>query len=76
MTLTKGIINSFVGGYILTSAQISQGNSGGLALTKNQCIIGVPSMYLAEDTNRFGGIISVDSVYEFLDKIDGTEWSE
>jgi len=40
LTVTDGIVSSLSGdGLIYTSAKISHGNSGGLAVDKNGCIL-------------------------------------
>ncbi|MFC1734287.1 trypsin-like peptidase domain-containing protein, partial [candidate division KSB1 bacterium] len=45
LTITDGVVSSLLleEGLIITSAKISLGNSGGLAVDKNGCMIGIPS---------------------------------
>ncbi len=47
LTITDGIISSFSEyGEIITSAKIDSGNSGGLAVNKDGCMLGIPSAVL------------------------------
>lgn len=70
LTITDGIISSFTEyGEILTSAKIDSGNSGGLAVDKNGCILGIPSAVLTGEYENLGVIIPSGTVLEFLDKI-------
>jgi hypothetical protein len=69
LTVTDGVVSSFPGeGLIMTSAKISQGNSGGLAVDRNGCMIGVPSMVSWDEYESLGVIISNDLIYEFVDE--------
>ena len=77
LTVTEGIISSFSEfGEIITSAQLTPGYSGGLALTKDNCYIGVPSAYYSEEVGVLGGIVSVDLIYEFADYAAGVEFTD
>ena len=68
LTITDGLVSNFLGGgLIATSAKISSGNSGGLAVDQNGCMIGVPSMIISDENERFGVIISSDMINEFID---------
>ena len=74
LTVTDGIVSSFSGdGLIYTSAKISHGNSGGLAVDKNGCMIGVPSMVSTDENESLGIIYSMDLVNEFADEVSKIE---
>lgn len=69
LTITDGIVSSFPGdGLIVTSAKISHGNSGGLAVDRNGCMIGVPSMVNYDEAESLGVIYSMDLVRQFDDE--------
>lgn len=69
LTITDGIISNFDDdGYILTSAKIDTGNSGGLAVNNNGCIVGIPSAVLKGDYQNLGVIISSDIIDNFFEK--------
>jgi len=71
LTITDGIVSSFPGeGLIITSAKISYGNSGGLAVDRYGCMIGIPSMISGDEYESLGVIISSSLVYEFVDRVD------
>lgn len=71
LTITEGIVSSLLidEGYIITSAKISHGNSGGLAVDKNGCRIGIPSMVSSDDSESLGVIISNDLINEFSNEL-------
>lgn len=71
LTITDGVVSSLMpdAGLIFTSAKISHGNSGGLAVDKDGCRIGVPAMVNGDDYESLGIIISNDLIYEFIDHI-------
>ena len=70
LTITDGVVSSFPGdGLIVTSAKISHGNSGGLAVDKNGCMIGVPSMVSSDEAESLGVIYSMDLVRQFDDEV-------
>ncbi len=71
MTITDGVVSSLMPdeGLIFTSAKISHGNSGGLAVDKDGCRIGVPAMVNGDDYESLGIIISNDLIYEFIDHL-------
>lgn len=67
LTITDGIISSFSDdGLILTSAKIDQGNSGGLAVTENGCMVGIPSAVSEGEYDKLGVIIPTDIVINFI----------
>lgn len=71
LTVTDGIVSSLLidEGYIITSAKISHGNSGGLAVDKNGCRIGIPSMVSSDDSESLGVIISNNLISSFTDEV-------
>lgn len=70
LTITDGIVSSFPGDdLIVTSAKISHGNSGGLAVDKNGCMIGVPSLVSSDEAESLGIIYSMDLVRQFDDEV-------
>ena len=71
LTITDGIISSLPGeGLILTSAKIDEGNSGGLAVDNNGCMIGIPSSVMLGEYENMGVIISKKLVEKFQKKAD------
>jgi len=74
LTITDGIISSLLPNenLIITSAKISSGNSGGLAVDGNGCMIGIPSMVSSDENESLGVIISNDLILEFMDKVSQT----
>jgi len=71
LTITDGIISSFPEyGLIVTSAKISHGNSGGLAVDENGCMIGVPSLVSSDESESLGVIYSMDLVNEFSGEVE------
>jgi len=56
-------------GLIITSAKISYGNSGGLAVDQNGCMIGIPSMVIGDENESLGVIISNVLINDFLQRI-------
>jgi len=71
LTITDGVVSSLLidEGLIITSAKISYGNSGGLAVDQNGCMIGIPSMVTGDENESFGVIISNDLINEFIDQL-------
>ena len=72
LTITDGVVSSLLvdEGLIITSAKISYGNSGGLAVDQNGCMIGIPSMVTGDENESLGVIISNDLINEFIDEVD------
>jgi len=69
LTITDGVISSFSGdGNILTSAKIDSGNSGGLAVDQDNCLLGIPSAVLTGNYENLGVIIPVNIISEFFNK--------
>jgi len=67
LTITDGLISSFDDNEdIITSAKIDSGNSGGLAVDQNGCIVGVPSAVTVGNYENLGIVISVNNVNRFL----------
>lgn len=70
LTITDGVISSLPGdGTILTSAKIDAGNSGGLAVDKDGCMVGIPAAVSEGKYQNLGVIISTDSILEFSNKL-------
>lgn len=69
LTVTEGIISNFSDGYILTSAKIDSGNSGGLAINQEGCMLGIPSAVLEGDYQNLGVIIPSDIIIEFINEV-------
>lgn len=70
LTVTNGLISSLYSqdGYLITSAKISSGNSGGLAVDTDGCYIGVPTAVYYEyrgSEENYGEIIDAQFVAEF-----------
>lgn len=71
LTITDGVVSSLLinEGLIITSAKISHGNSGGLAVDKNGCRIGIPSMVSSDESESLGVIISNNLISDFTDEV-------
>lgn len=74
LTITDGIVSSLLleEGLIITSAKISYGNSGGIAVDKNGCMVGIPSMVTGDENESLGVIISNDLIVEFATKLESS----
>jgi len=71
LTITEGIISGFPGdGLVLTSAKIDAGNSGGLAVDDEGCMVGIPTAVSFGEYDNLGVIISSELLTEFVDKIN------
>lgn len=70
LTVTEGIISNFDDdGYILTSAKIDSGNSGGLAINEEGCMIGIPTEIWGGDYQNLGAIIPYNYIVEFIEEV-------
>ncbi|MEX0998372.1 MAG: trypsin-like peptidase domain-containing protein [Thermodesulfobacteriota bacterium] len=72
LTITDGLISSLYSrdGYIITSAKIVSGNSGGLAVDGQGCYVGVPTaVYYEEGDEYLGEVIDAEFVDEFDEAI-------
>ncbi|MFH1535056.1 MAG: trypsin-like peptidase domain-containing protein [Patescibacteria group bacterium] len=71
LTITEGIVSNFPDDVntILTSAKVDSGNSGGLAVDENGCMLGIPSAVSIGEYENLGIIITSEAVYEFLDEL-------
>lgn len=66
LTITEGVVSSFSeDGYVLTSAKINYGNSGGLAVDARGCFIGIPSAFIEDEVENYGIIIPTDIIQTF-----------
>jgi S1-C subfamily serine protease len=73
LTITDGVISNFADdGTILTSANIDSGNSGGLAVSQNGCMLGIPSAVLFGNYQNLGVIIPNNIILEFFNKASAT----
>lgn len=71
LTITDGIVSSFSDdGLILTSAKIDEGNSGGLAIDKNGCMLGIPSSVSVGKYENLGAIIPASTLADFINEVD------
>jgi len=69
LTITEGLVSSFSGdGLIITSAKISLGNSGGLAVDKDGCMIGIPTFVNSDEFESLGVIVPTGLIIEFIDE--------
>ena len=74
LTITDGILSSFTdNGLILTSAKVDSGNSGGIAVSKNGCFVGIPSAVEKGKYQNLGVLIPTNIVIDFLDKAKGQQ---
>lgn len=71
LTITDGVVSSLLvdEGLIFTSAKISHGNSGGLAVDQYGCRIGIPAMVNGDENESLGIIISNDLIFEFMGEV-------
>lgn len=71
LTVTDGIVSSLLldDGLIVTSAKISHGNSGGLAVDEHGCRIGIPSMVSTDEAESLGVIISDGLISDFVEEV-------
>lgn len=70
LTITDGVVSSLPNdGTIFTSAKVNHGSSGGLAVDKNGCMIGIPAMISGDENESLGVIISNDVIMEFINKL-------
>jgi hypothetical protein len=72
LTITDGVVSSILvdEGLIVTSAKISYGNSGGLAVDQNGCMIGIPSMVVSDENESLGVIIGNDLINQFMEELE------
>lgn len=73
LTVTEGIISNFSDGYMLTSAKIDSGNSGGLALGNDDCWAGIPSAILEGEYQNLGLIIPLNIVQDFIGELESQD---
>lgn len=70
LTITEGIVSSFPEkGLIITSAKVSSGNSGGIAVDSHGCMVGIPTWVSSNESEALGVIISKEMVEDFYDEI-------
>ncbi len=65
LTVTEGILSGEDGNYLITSAKIDKGNSGGAAiLVKDDCYLGIPSASVVGSIESLGRILKAKFVIE------------
>jgi S1-C subfamily serine protease len=71
LIISEGIVSGFdrEKGWIFTSAKMSHGNSGGLAVDANGCMIGVPARVSRDELESMGMVLSAEKVQEFCNEI-------
>lgn len=69
LTITEGIVSSFTGDGLITSAKIDSGNSGGLAADEKGCFIGIPSAVNLGEAESYGIIITSDTILDFFNEV-------
>ncbi|MBU4511696.1 trypsin-like peptidase domain-containing protein [Patescibacteria group bacterium] len=75
LTVTDGVVSSFLeDGLITVSAKVDEGNSGGLAVDRNGCMIGIPTMVGEGTYENMGIVIPASLIEEFF--IEVTELDE
>jgi hypothetical protein len=75
LTITDGIISTVASeGVILTSAKVDAGNSGGLAVDKKGCMVGIPTAVTQGKYQNLGVITATSRVLEFSDAVE--KWSK
>lgn len=70
LTITEGVVSNFQddGKTILTSAKVDSGNSGGLAIDRFGCQLGIPTAVSVGEYENLGVIITSSTVYDFINK--------
>ena len=71
LIISEGIVSGFDKGkgWIFTSAKMSHGNSGGLAVDANGCMVGVPARVARDELESMGMVLSTEKVEEFCAEI-------
>lgn len=60
VTATEGIVSGFDGNYLITSAKVEQGNSGGAAiLLKDNCLLGIPTFVTLGKVESLARILDI-----------------
>ena len=73
LTVTEGVVSNIDdSGIILTSAKVDYGNSGGLAVDKSNCMIGVPTWILSPEgsAQNLGALLSMPIIDEYAKQIE------
>jgi S1-C subfamily serine protease len=70
LTITKGQVSSIDSEYdiLYTSAKITSGNSGGLAVDERGCMIGIPTFVQTDEYETIGVIVGIKTILDFIDK--------
>jgi S1-C subfamily serine protease len=73
VTVTEGIISGFEGQlnqFIKTSAKLSFGSSGGLAITYDKgCLVGIPTLVSSDSVENIGQVLSFSFIKNFFKAI-------
>jgi len=65
VTATEGIVSGIEDNFLITSAKVEQGNSGGAAIFKDQnCYFGIPTFVVSGELESFARILSFKSIFE------------
>lgn len=74
LTVTDGLVSSLPNdGTIFVSAKINHGSSGGLAVDKDGCMLGIPSMISGDENESLGVLISNEIILDFIDELDSMQ---
>ena len=65
VTGTEGIVSGYDGNYFITSAKISKGNSGGVAISvQENCYFGIPTLVKADEVESLGRILDITNIFK------------
>ena len=65
ITSTEGIVSGYDRPFYVTSAKISRGSSGGLAIaTASDCYVGIPTLVRADEVESLGRILDIRSLQQ------------
>ena len=65
ITSTEGIVSGYDNGFYITSAKISKGNSGGVAIdVQSDCFIGIPTLVRADEVESLGRILDIQTLFK------------
>lgn len=70
LTVVEGIVSAFPNdGFTIISARISEGNSGGLVVDENNCVVGMPLRLTQGSEENLGVVIPVSTLQKYLKNI-------
>jgi len=65
ITSTEGIVSGYDNPFYVTSAKISRGSSGGLAIASDRdCYVGIPTLVRADEVESLGRILDIQSLLQ------------